>query len=389
MSDINEYLKSPRILTELMMTLPVIYNRIFRAVLDALHMTGHVCKDTCETENALVMPVIECECLTGNQDFYPVLDALPVSHLKCQDDCVTVTNEAFHDHVTNIGFVSEINNMYSVESKGLKYRGRDEYAVAAAAVMVHDRNIQELLSGMLQCTNIETLEYTYSTMDTVDFSEKPHYIIIETPEHRKFTKYMLSEKILIDDDTDAQINTGPTWVLTKRWTNFNVNTQIVFETNKIRFIVFSVSQILGMGGRQNTQQMKQNQICENSIHAFRSPQQQHAVQAHVLSDTELIGGTDMKLIEGKYNDLSDGRYEKTIYVKTWTGRTVSLETDLIRAVETVKRQLKDRNPEGPPASREQRESVDARHNAEGQLQILRRDYRNDSTATGRNETQKS
>ena len=47
----------------------------------------------------------------------------------------------------------------------------------------------------------------------------------------------------------------------------------------------------------------------------------------------------MNLNEGKYNDLTDGRYEKTIYVKTWTGRTVSLETDLNRAVETVKRQL--------------------------------------------------
>ena len=47
----------------------------------------------------------------------------------------------------------------------------------------------------------------------------------------------------------------------------------------------------------------------------------------------------MKLDEGKYNDLTDGKYEDTIYVKTWTGRTVSLETDLNHAVEIVKRQL--------------------------------------------------
>ena len=63
------------------------------------------------------------------------------------------------------------------------------------------------------------------------------------------------------------------------------------------------------------------------------------VQAHELNDTELICGMDVKLNEGKYNDLTDGRYEKTIYVKTWTGRTVSLEADLDHAVETVKRQL--------------------------------------------------
>ena len=59
--------------------------------------------------------------------------------------------------------------------------------------------------------------------------------------------------------------------------------------------------------------------------------------AHELNDTELIGGMDVKLNEGKYNDLIDGRYEKTIYVKSWTGRTVSLEVDLDHAVETVKR----------------------------------------------------
>ena len=47
----------------------------------------------------------------------------------------------------------------------------------------------------------------------------------------------------------------------------------------------------------------------------------------------------MKFNEGQYNDLIDGRYEKTIYVKTWGGRTVSLVTDLDHAVGTLKRQL--------------------------------------------------
>ena len=66
---------------------------------------------------------------------------------------------------------------------------------------------------------------------------------------------------------------------------------------------------------------------------------QFSISIPGVSDTELFGRMDMKLNEGKYNNLSYGRYEKTIYVKTWTGRTVSLETDLNRAVETVKRQL--------------------------------------------------
>ena len=35
---------------------------------------------------------------------------------------------------------------------------------------------------------------------------------------------------------------------------------------------------------------------------------------------KLNGGMDEKLDEGKYNDLNDGRYKKTIYVKTWKGK---------------------------------------------------------------------
>ena len=62
-------------------------------------------------------------------------------------------------------------------------------------------------------------------------------------------------------------------------------------------------------------------------------------QARAFNNTEPVDGTDVVLNEGKYNDLTDGRYEKTIYVKTWRGRTVSLETDLDHAVEAVKRQL--------------------------------------------------
>ena len=156
-------------------------------------------------------------------------------------------------------------------------------------------------------------------------------------------------------------------------------------------LFFSVSQILGMGRRQNTQQMKQNQICENSKHALRSTKQQHAIRAHVLSDTELIGWTEMKLNEVKYNDLSDGRYEKTKNVKTWTGRTVSIETDLTRAVEAVKRQLEAKI--GIPKDHQHLVSrgkvLTADRTLKNSFISGGETVRIDSTATGRNETQKS
>ena len=217
-------------------------------------------------------------CTCCNQNSYTFLDALPVSDPKCQDDCITFAKKTFHDPMMNIGFVSEMNNMYSVESKGLKYRGCDEYAVAAVAVMVHDHNIQELLPDKLQYTIIDTLEYRYSTEETVDFSaycddniltDKPHYIIVETPEHKNFTRYMLSEKIPFSDDTDDQFNTGLTWV--QRWTNFNFNPRIVFETKNPILCFFSFPDSwYGRKAKHSTD--KQKQICENSKHAHRSQQ---------------------------------------------------------------------------------------------------------------------
>ena len=96
----------------------------------------------------------------------------------------------------------------------------------------------------------------------------------------------------------------------------------------------------GMVGWQNAQCKKQKHDCKNKNHAFRSSrQQQREAPVLELNDTVPIKDDGTHLTAGKYNDLSDGRYKKTIYVKTWTGKTVSVEADLNRDVETVMRQL--------------------------------------------------
>ena len=115
----------------------------------------------------------------------------------------------------------------------------------------------------------------------------------------------------------------------------------VFETGiqSDALSIFPFSRLLGMVERQITIHIKQKRARVNKKHAFRSPWQQRAAPAPELNDAKLIGEMDMKLNEGKYNDLTDGRYDKTIYVKTWTGRTVSLVTYPDHAVGTLKRQL--------------------------------------------------
>ena len=78
---------------------------------------------------------------------------------------------------------------------------------------------------------------------------------------------------------------------------------------------------------------------ENSKHAFRSQRQQHEAPALELDDVNLIEDVDTNLIESKYNDLIDGVHEKTIYVKTWKRKTISVETDLKHTMEIVKRRI--------------------------------------------------
>ena len=91
--------------------------------------------------------------------------------------------------------------------------------------------------------------------------------------------------------------------------------------------------------RQITHNIEQKPTRQNRKRALRSLRQQHAAPALELHDVMLIEDNDTYPTEGMYNDLIDGRYEKTIYVKSWTGRTVSLVTDHDHAVGTLKRQL--------------------------------------------------
>ena len=64
-----------------------------------------------------------------------------------------------------------------------------------------------------------------------------------------------------------------------------------------------------------------------------------AAPALELNGVNLIEDMDTNPIEGKYNDLMNGMYEKTIYVKTWAGKTITVETDLKHTMEIVQRSI--------------------------------------------------
>ena len=54
---------------------------------------------------------------------------------------------------------------------------------------------------------------------------------------------------------------------------------------------------------------------------------------------KLIEGTITYPTAGEYNDLIDGSYEKTVYVKTWEGKTITAEISLEQTTKIVKKRI--------------------------------------------------
>ena len=149
---------------------------------------------------------------------------------------------------------------------------------------------------------------------------------------------------------------------------------------------FPVSQISfpGMGEWQNTPKTKQKQKLDNETHAHRS-QLQLMLQARELNNKELNGGVDKKINEVKYDDLTDGVYEKLMYVKTWKGNTITVKINLKNTMDTVKGQIEEKTK--IPKEHQHlvsRGRVLMDKSAEGLQHKWRRDYRHDSFTTRRN-----
>ena len=230
---------------------------------------------------------------------------------------------------------------------------------------------EALIKAPADGNNHSDATIVYTTKEFL--TDKLRNIIIDVIGHKDLIKYMI--------DVKTQTHTGLTMVSAERWTIFNL--RILFETDKIHSFPC-------MGERQNTQITKQKQIEENKKHANRS-QQQLTLQAHELDDIKLNGGMDEKLDEGKYNDLTDGRYKKTIYVKTWIGKTITVEIGSKRTVDTIKRQtlVKIKIPKDHQYLACRGKALMDKKNVEGLQRSGRRDYRNDSVVTWRNKKQVS
>ena len=103
-------------------------------------------------------------------------------------------------------------------------------------------------------------------------------------------------------------------------------------------LMLSLFELLGMVGWQNAHFKKQKQE-RTKKHVFRPFQQQREATALGISEAAPNDEYGSYTSEDKYNDLNDGRYEKTIYVKTWTGRTITVVFSPERATRFMKKEI--------------------------------------------------
>ena len=97
-------------------------------------------------------------------------------------------------------------------------------------------------------------------------------------------------------------------------------------------------ELLGKVGWQNVQ-FKKEKPKRTSEPVFRPSQQQREATALGISEVAPNDEYGSYTSEDMYNDLNDGRYEKTIYVKTWTGRTITVVYDPERATRLMKEEI--------------------------------------------------
>ena len=91
----------------------------------------------------------------------------------------------------------------------------------------------------------------------------------------------------------------------------------------------------------NTQNENQKQKISNEKQAHRV-EQQLTLQAHELDDTVSNRIVDREPDEGMHENLIDGKYKKTIYVKTWCGKTIIATISPQHMVSDVKKQIEEK-----------------------------------------------
>ena len=80
-------------------------------------------------------------------------------------------------------------------------------------------------------------------------------------------------------------------------------------------------------------------MSKRSKHVLRRFQQQRETTALGISEVAPNDEFDSNTSEGMYKDLDDGKYEKTIYVKTLTGRTITAVFSPEKATRIVKSEI--------------------------------------------------
>ena len=141
-------------------------------------------------------------------------------------------------------------------------------------------------------------------------------------------------------DVGHETNCDKTIAVEYRKDSGRVGSLESFKNDFQKSVVF-LSPTNGMVGWQNAHSDKQKHD-GNKKTVFRpsQQQQQHKATALDLSEVAPNDESGSYTSEGMYKDLNDGKSEKTIYVKTWIGRTITAVFSPEKVTKIVKIEIK-------------------------------------------------
>ena len=201
-----------------------------------------------------------------------------------------------------------------------------------------------------QCNYVKFDDLVYFAGETVEMDSAEH--AVEMPKRRDYFDYVKDLSCVAAFCSDLpEIETNDVWQAGIRHeTDDDKDTDDeyrkdsgrtgCFENFKSTFQMtnaFPSPEIGTMGwqsallGEQKRQRTKK--------HVFRPFQQQREATALGISEVATDDEYGSYTSERKYSDLNDGRYKKTIYVKTWTSRTITVVFSPERATRFMREEI--------------------------------------------------
>ena len=149
---------------------------------------------------------------------------------------------------------------------------------------------------------------------------------------------------VFEDDESHTVKNYLNNVFVESWNTSSIELSIAEFLQKSGvggvFKILNLKMVGCQKAHSNKPKRKKTELENRTLQPFQL--QQREAQAYVIEDAVFTDENGLELTEGMHKNPEDSRYEKTIYVKTWAGRTITAEISLGNVTESLKRKIEEK-----------------------------------------------